>query len=366
MSQRCEQQQAAPLPPPAPASFGTGNGVTDVFAKTSSGELDRIFHALPIGLAVLDSGLRVRRANAVFATFSRRPAWERVGVGRPLEQLLPDFAGPLLPACRAALAGTDDTTSLELTEETEEERPRVWEVRLSRLGGGGRDPAGLAVVVLDVTTQKEEAGRRRLALRELDHRLRNVLAVAQSVFRCTASLSPDKKHLVEAFNGRLDALARASTLLRLERAQGADLAAIVRTALEPFAEGRQLVLDGTLMVLPPRVAGILSLALNELVTNAAKHGALSVLDGRVAVHWHLEDPRRLVLEWREEGGPPVRSPRRRGFGRELIERALSYELDAQVDLQFATDGVRCRIAIPLGEETGLAVRAEAVAQFLAR
>jgi two-component sensor histidine kinase len=215
-------------------------------------------------------------------------------------------------------------------------------------------------VVLDVTTQKAEAGRRRLALRELDHRLRNVLAVAQSVFRCTAALSPDKKHLVEAFNGRLDALARASTLLRLERAQGADLAAIVRTALEPFAEGRQLVLDGTLMVLPPRVAGILSLALNELVTNAAKHGALSVLDGRVAVHWHLEDPRRLVLEWREEGGPPVRSPRRRGFGRELIERALSYELDAQVDLQFATDGVRCRIAIPLGEETGLAVRAEAV------
>ena len=72
MSQRCEQQQAAPLPPPAPASFGTGNGVTDVFfAKTSSGELDRIFHALPIGLAVLDSGLRIRRANAAFATFSR-------------------------------------------------------------------------------------------------------------------------------------------------------------------------------------------------------------------------------------------------------------------------------------------------------
>jgi two-component sensor histidine kinase len=333
----------------------------DVFAKTSSGELDRIFHALPIGLAVLDSGLRVGRANAVFATFSRRPAWEGVGVGRPLEQLLPDFAAPLLPACRAALAGTDDTTLLELTEETEEERRRVWEVRLSRLGTEGRDdPACLAVVVLDVTTQKEEAGRRRLALRELDHRLRNVLTVAQSVFRCTAALSPDKKHLVEAFNGRLDALARASTLLGLERPQGAELAAIVRAALEPFAGGRQLVLEGALVLLPPQVAGILSLALNELVTNAAKHGALSALDGRVAVHWHLEDPRRLVLEWREEGGPPVRSPRRRGFGRELIERVLSYELDAQVDLQFATDGVRCRIAIPLGEETGLAVRAEAV------
>jgi two-component sensor histidine kinase len=360
MSQRCEQQQAAPPPRPAPASFGTGNGVQDVFAKTSSGELDRIFHALPIGLAALDGGLRVRRANAAFATFGRMHDWEQVGVGRPLEQLLPDFAAPLLPACRAALAGTDDTTSLELTEETEEERPRVWEVRLSRLGAGGRDPAGLAVVVLDVTTQKEEAGRRRLALRELDHRLRNVLAVAQSVFRCTASLSPDKKHLVEAFSGRLDALARASTLPDLERPQGAELAAIVRTALEPFAGGRQLVLAGALVLLPPQVAGILSLALNELVTNAAKHGALSAVDGRVAVHWHLEDPRRLVLEWLEEGGPPVRSPRRRGFGRELIERVLSYELDAEVDLQFATDGVRCRIGIPLGEETGLAVRAEAV------
>jgi two-component sensor histidine kinase len=67
-----------------------------------------------------------------------------------------------------------------------------------------------------------------------------------------------------------------------------------------------------------------------------------------------------VREGREEGDPRGRPPRRRGFGRELIERALSYELDAQVDLQFATDGVRCRIAIPLGEETGLAVRAEGV------
>jgi two-component sensor histidine kinase len=335
----------------------------DVFAKTSSGELDRIFHALPIGLAVLDSGLRVRRANAVFATFSRRPAWERVGVGRPLEQLLPDFAGPLLPACRAALAGTDDTTSLELTEETEEERPRVWEVRLSRLGAGGRHPAGLAIMVQDVTTR--ETGRRRLALRELDHRLRNVLTVAQSVFRCTAALSPDKEHLVEAFNGRLSALARASELLSLEP-QGADLASLVRTALEPFAEGRQFMLEGARLLLPPQVTRVLSLALNELVTNAAKHGALSVLDGRVAVHWHIEEPRRLVLEWREEGGPPVRSPRRRGFGRELIERILSYELDAEVDLQFARDGVRCRIVIPLGEETALAVRTDAVAQFLAQ
>ncbi len=353
MSQFRNQQQTAPPSPHAPASSGTGYGVMGVFAETAFGDLDGFFHGLPIGLAALDGELRVRRANAAFATFSRMPAWEQVG--RPLGQLLPAFAAPLLPACRAALAGTDGKTSLELTEETEK-RPRVWEVHLSRLGARGRDPAGLAIVVLDVTTQKEETGRRSLALRELDHRLRNVLTVAQSVFRCTAALSPDKEHLVEAFNGRLDALARASTLLGLEQAQGAELAAIVRTALEPFAAGRRLVLEGPLLLLPPQVAGTLSLALNELVTNAAKHGALSALDGRVAVHWHLEDQRRLVLEWREEGGPPVRSPRRRGFGRELIERVLSYELDAEVDLQFAPDGVCCRIAIPMGEETVLAVR----------
>ena len=144
MRERCEQQ-AAPPPRPAPASFGTGNGVGEFFVETSSGYLDRVFHALPIGLAALDGGLRVRRANAVFATFSRTPAWEQVG--RPLEQLLPDFAAPLLPACRAALAGTDDTTSLELTEETEEERPRVWEVqpargRRPRPGGSRRRGAG--------------------------------------------------------------------------------------------------------------------------------------------------------------------------------------------------------------------------------
>jgi two-component sensor histidine kinase len=356
MSQFRNQQQTAPPTPPAPASFGTGNGVGDVFAETSFGDPDRIFHALPIGLAALDGGLRVRRANAAFATFSRMPAWEQVG--RPLEQLLPAFAAPLLPACRTALAGTDGKTSLELTEETEEERPRVWEVRLGRLGAAGCDPPGLTIVVQDVTAQKTEAGRRRLDLRELNHRLRNVLAVAQSMFRCTAAHSPDKEHLVETFNGRLNALARASTLP--EQAQGAELASCVRTALEPFGEGRQLVLEGAFLLLPSQVAGILSLAFHELATNAAKYGALSALDGRVAVHWHLDDQRRLVLEWREEDGPPVRSPRRRGFGCELIERVLSYELDAEVDLQFASDGVRCRIVIPMGEETALAVRTGSV------
>lgn len=358
MSQSRNQQQTAPPSPPAATSFDTGNGVTGVFAEASLSELDRIFHALPVGIAALDGGLRVRRANAAFATFSRMPAWEQVG--RPLERLLPAFAAPLLPACRATLAGVDGTASLELTEDAED-RSRVWGVRLSRLAAAGRDPAGLAIVVQDETTQKEEAGRRRLDLRELNHRLSNVLAVAQSMFRCTAALSPDKEHLVETFNGRLGALARASMLH--ERTQGAELASNLRAALEPFAEGRQLVLDGARLLLPPQVAGNLSLAFHELATNAAKYGALSALEGRVVVRWHLEDQRRLVLEWREENGPPVRSPRRRGFGCELIERILSYELDAEIGLQFPTDGVRCRIVIPLGEETALAARTGAASSF---
>ena len=106
------------------------------------------------------------------------------------------------------------------------------------------------------------------------------------------------------------------------------------------------------MTVPAPTAQTLSLVLHELATNAAKYGALSVPEGRVALAWRVEDApgegRRLVLEWAERGGPEVRPPERRGFGRSLIERSVAYELDGTARLEFPPEGVRCRIEVPLG------------------
>jgi two-component sensor histidine kinase len=350
MNKRLDQGQTAPPTPPAWAnSATTGNGLGDAAVQATSGELERTFQALPIGIATVDHELRVRSANRTFATFSRLPAGELVG--RPVEQWLPAFAARLLPALRALLFEAGGTTAFELTEEGGEvEHPRVWEVRLSRLGDSGWAATAVAVMVRDMTSENKETGRRRLELRELDHRLRNVLTVAQSVFRRTAALSLDKAHLVETFTARLDALARASAFLGRERTEEVEIASMVRTALAPFDTERRFEIEGEYRTLPAPIAGFLSLALNELAVNAAKYGALSVVDGRVVVHWHLTQERRLVLDWREENGPKVRPPTRRGFGCELIEEVLTYQFDVEVDLTFPIDGMLCRMVVPLAEE----------------
>ena len=108
-------------------------------------------------------------------------------------------------------------------------------------------------------------------------------------------------------------------------------------------------------MLRPQAAVAVSMALHELATNAVKYGALSAPGGSVDVDWRVEAaevPPRLVIDWRETGGPPVAKPSQRGFGSTLIERGISYELDGRVVLDFAPEGVRCRMEIPLTAEMG--------------
>jgi two-component sensor histidine kinase len=108
----------------------------------------------------------------------------------------------------------------------------------------------------------------------------------------------------------------------------------------------QIVLDGPSVDVSPGQALALSMAVHELATNAAKYGALSRPQGKVELRWKTQDGR-LYLSWRETGGPPVVLPTRRGFGSRLLEHALSRELDGATEVEFASEGVRCRISIAL-------------------
>lgn len=119
------------------------------------------------------------------------------------------------------------------------------------------------------------------------------------------------------------------------------------------ADGERIVVEGPSVILPGATLQTLTLALHELSTNALKYGALARPEGRLEVVWHMHDgngdPDRLTLEWREAGVPLGDDfvPQRRGFGRQLIERALTYELESTSSLEFTPDGVRCRIDVPL-------------------
>src|SRR5262249_10863730 len=148
-----------------------------------------------------------------------------------------------------------------------------------------------------------------------------------------------------AVNARIVSLAGAHDLLTSRSWSAADVAEVVKRAMAPFAAG-QITLAGPSLDVTPKQALALSLALHELATNAAKHGALSRPEGRVELRWEASNGQ-LTLSWRESGGPPVAPPSRRGFGSRLLEEGLFRDLDGETRLEFAADGVRCRITAAL-------------------
>jgi two-component system CheB/CheR fusion protein len=156
----------------------------------------------------------------------------------------------------------------------------------------------------------------------------------------------------DKFVGRLAALARAHSLLLDAEWRGADLRELVTQALQAYRVDHPdtIEVDGGPVPLTATQSLGLSLILHELGTNAAKYGALSHSEGRVHVSWRVEDEnqgRRLRLSWQEQGGPRVELPSEKGFGTRLIERASAYELEGEVELNFAPDGLRWEVTFPL-------------------
>jgi two-component sensor histidine kinase len=181
--------------------------------------------------------------------------------------------------------------------------------------------------------------------------MKNSFAAVRSIAAQTLSHAADPEDFQRAFDGRLAALSRASTLLTAGNWQVADLRSLIEATLEPFRTENNLHLRGPHVTLPSEMTLTLGLALHELATNAAKYGAFSVPKGRVEIAWAVQseaDSPRLTLDWSEHGGPPVQEPQRRGFGRSLIERSVAYELDGSAELTFSPAGVRCHIEVPLG------------------
>jgi two-component sensor histidine kinase len=193
---------------------------------------------------------------------------------------------------------------------------------------------------------------------ELQHRTRNLLAVVQSVMRQTIRASASLEEFDRRFAGRLAALGRAQEMLARADGEPVTIQELAHTELAAHGaepDGERVSLDGPPVELPRRGLETLALAVHELATNAVKYGALSLPAGRLTIVWTLSverdgESRLLTLEWRETGvemPDPDIGKRRRGFGRELIERALPYQLNAETELEFTPEGVRCRILMPL-------------------
>ena len=198
-------------------------------------------------------------------------------------------------------------------------------------------------VTIDVTDRKEAEERQNLLAREVDHRARNALAVIQSIIRLTRARSVEE--YVAAIEGRIKALARAHTLLSDSRWHGADLATLAGEELAPYRTGDKVSIDGPDISLQPSTAQGLALALHELATNAAKHGALSAVKGKVSLCWRLR-PDNLVLDWMENGGPRIAPPTAKSFGLRVIRASIEQQLDGEATFDWDPKGLRCSLSIP--------------------
>jgi PAS domain S-box-containing protein len=221
--------------------------------------------------------------------------------------------------------------------------------------GDGR-PTRLVGVHIDITERKRAEDQQCRLVAELDHRVKNVLATVQAVTSQTMQASTSMEHFVAALDGRIRSMGSTHELLSHRRWLGMPLAQLVERELAPYRTGSNAEIDGHDVVLSAEAGQAIGMVLHELVTNAAKHGALSVPSGRVSIRWrsHLNGGARdrLSLTWRETGGPLVVSPSKSGYGMNVIRDLVPYELGGTVDHVFAPEGARCQIEIPLAQLSG--------------
>ncbi len=223
-------------------------------------------------------------------------------------------------------------------------------------GEGGGEVTGIFVQGHDVTEQVQAQERQRLLINELNHRVKNTLAIVQSLASQSFRSIPESQSARRSFDARLNALAAAHGLLTANNWQWATLVDTVRASVEATAGAAEerFSINGPDFALQPQTAVSLAMIIHELSTNAIKYGALSTEGGTVAIDWTIElegEDCRLRIEWIERGGPPVAEPERRGFGSRLIERGMSAEQDSAVTLRFESEGLRCSISTILPKAT---------------
>jgi len=202
----------------------------------------------------------------------------------------------------------------------------------------------------DITDRKRAEEWQRMLIRELDHRVKNVLASVATIARRTREDSSSMDEFLQVFDGRIQSMANAHRLLSRNHWQGVSLADLVRKELAPCASEGSASVEGPEVLLSPEATQSVAIVLHELVTNASKYGALATKHGRISVRWDWrrdsQAARRLLLEWVETGGSPVVPPGHAGYGTDAIRNLIRYELGGEVDLAFDAAGVRCRIELP--------------------
>ena len=189
-----------------------------------------------------------------------------------------------------------------------------------------------------------------MLITELDHRVKNVLARVAAIVMQTHQNCRTVDEFVTALHGRIQSMAAAHALLSQSRWSNVGLADLIYRQLAPYTTAANTTISGPEIMLTSAQTQAVAMVIHELVTNAAKYGALSRSDGRVSVNWDrtgVGASAVLTVSWRELGGPPIETPVKFGYGSSLIRDLIPHELGGTVDLTFLSDGACCKIEIPL-------------------
>jgi PAS domain S-box-containing protein len=304
--------------------------------------LSAMFDNAGVGMVLMSGDCSIIHANAGYCAITGRTKEELIG------SCCIDFTHPDdIAAHREVVASFGHSGEPVAFEERYLGKDgRITWVRITL---SMADAGQVVAVVEDITTRREAEECQRLLTNELNHRVKNTLAVIQSMAAQTARFTPDPTAFNVAFSSRVIALARVHDILAKTAWAGAMLDDVVATSLAPFRDGNTTAINasGPPVRLGANVAVVLSLGLHELATNAVKYGALKNARGRIDLTWTVGGaPPQVHIAWAERNGPTVVPPTREGFGSRLIQN-LGEQLDGEISLDYCPHGLRCNLVLPL-------------------
>ena len=341
----------------AVATFVDITDLKQTFSATKAAKdfSSAIVESVRTPLLVLDDNLRVQMISAAFSIMFNVDGQQAV------DSLIYDLDGGRWNSPELRLLLEDmlpqhgQIDDFEMAIITADKGSRDLSLHARRIEGDKTRRAAILLTIEDVTERKADIQHQELMISELSHRVKNTLAVVQSIASQTRRGSKTLDAFSESFGGRLQALASANDLVIAGNWKIVDLRHLLNRALRPFAQSEQFVIDdGPPVDMRPQPSLTLAMIFHELSTNAVKYGALATKSGSIYITWRIEAEdglQHLCFYWEERDGLPVVAPDRQGQGSRFIERSIAYDLKGNVDLDYAPSGLKVKIAIPLTETT---------------
>jgi PAS domain S-box-containing protein len=295
-----------------------------------------------------EPGPRIEYANPAFTRMTGYEAHEIVGLTpRILQGTRTDRT--ILDGLRAAIEA-GEATQAEAVNYRKDGSTYVVEWLITPVHESDGRITHWVATQRDVTERRASEDRQAFMVRELHHRVKNTLATVQAVLNATVRSSLTIPEFTRALSGRITSLARTHALITEDQAQAVSFEGLLRAELDPYDERGRMSLEGPDVLLPSELAVPVGMALHELTTNALRHGSLADPNGRLHVRWTIEDTvpaPALRWDWAEHDGPPAAHPTREGFGHRLLNKVLATQTGAEVDVDFAPDGLRVSVRMPL-------------------